>query len=207
MSVDTKNILLLSLTAITVVGGYFFLRYAYKVADSMPFTQEIVLIFLGTIATILITALLLNKQTAVEIQKEQNIKFLDLKANTYEDLINRIEEITIAKDVSEEDIVRMQFITHRLAIFSSPPVLEEFFNFLEALNMAVKDRHITVADSMKLSESLANLTVKIRQDLIGEADMSGHYDQEQIRALILRNSSESMEMARPELEDSSNSES
>ncbi len=40
----TKKMVLLLLTAVTVVGGYAFLRYAYGVTDSTPFTQEIVLI-------------------------------------------------------------------------------------------------------------------------------------------------------------------
>ncbi|WP_297439858.1 hypothetical protein [Sulfurimonas sp.] len=71
----TKKILYLLLTFLTLIAGYTYLRYAYKVTDSTPFTQEIVLIILGTIATVFITALLLNKQTEVEIEKEQSIKF------------------------------------------------------------------------------------------------------------------------------------
>ncbi len=188
----------MALTALTFVGGYAFLRYAYHVADRFPFTQEIVLVFLGTMATVLITALLLNKQTAVELQKEQNIRFLELKRKTYEDLINQIEDIVLSKNVTHEDIVRFQFITHRLAIASSPPVLEEYYNFLEALNAAARDKSISGEDPRKLSESLANLTIRIRADLIGEADVAGDYSREQIRGLILRNSDESMELTEGE---------
>jgi len=192
---ETRNIVLLFLTAVTFIGGYAFLRYAYKVTDTTPFTQEIVLIFLGTIATVLITALLLNKQTAVEVQKEQNIRFLELKKKTYEELINQIEEIVLSENITDEDIVRFQFITHRLAITSSPPVLEEYHHFLEALNRAAKDGSITGEDPRRLAESLANLTVKIRADLIGDADKTGTYSREQIKRLILRNSDESMELS------------
>ncbi len=188
----------MALTAVTFVGGYAFLRYAYHVADRFPFTQEIVLVVLGTVVTVLITALLLNKQTAVEVQKEQNIKFLELKRKNYEDLINQIEDIVLSENITDEDIVRFQFITHRLAISSSPPVLEEYHNFLEALNAAARDRSITGEDPRKLSESLANLTIKIRADLLGEADTEADYTQEQIRRLILRNSSESMELSENE---------
>jgi len=190
-----RNYFLMALTAVTFVGGYAFLRYAYHVADRFPFTQEIVLVVLGTVATVLITALLLNKQTAVEVQKEQNIKFLELKRKNYEDLINQIEDIVLSEKITDEDIVRFQFITHRLAISSSPPVLEEYHNFLEALNAAARDRSITGEDPKKLSESLANLTVKIRADLIGDADFEADYTQEQIKRLILTNSDESMELS------------
>ncbi len=195
MSTITKNTILLALTAFTFIGGYAFLRYAYRVTDTMPFTQEIVLIILGTVATVLITALLLNKQTAVEIQKEQSIKFIDLKTKTYEELINKIEEMSQATDLTHKDMISLHFITHRLAIFSSPEVLEEFQNFLEVLESRTRDRKISRDDSKILAESLANLTVRIRKDLIGEMDALGNYSQEQIKNMILRNSSESMELS------------
>ncbi len=191
-----KTIVLLILTSMTVIGGYFFLRYAYKVTDTTPFTQEIVLIILGTVATILITALLLNQQTAVDIKKEQNIKFLDLKTKTYEELIQKIENITISMEVTDRDLVNLQFLTHRLAIFSSPQVLKEYHNFLESLNYVAHDRKISVQDSITISESLANLTTQIRADLLGEADFLGDYSQNEIKKLILKNSSESMELSR-----------
>ncbi|WP_456431289.1 hypothetical protein [Nitratifractor sp.] len=72
MSPLRRQSLYLLLTLITFVAGYAFLRYAYRVSDSLPFAQEIVLIVLGTIATVFITSLLLNKQSAVEIEKEQS---------------------------------------------------------------------------------------------------------------------------------------
>jgi len=79
-----NNVLLLIMSASVFIGGYLFLRLAYHVADKFPFTQEIILVVLGTLATILITAMLLNKQTEVELQKEQSIKFIELKTETYQ---------------------------------------------------------------------------------------------------------------------------
>jgi len=193
MKRNDKRIVLLSLTALTVVGGYAFLRYAYKVTDSMPFTQEIVLIILGTVATVLITALLLNQQTAVEIEKEQSIKFLDLKANAYEQLLERIEEMSLASRLTKEDLTRLQFITHRLAIFASPPVLDEYHHFLEVLGKSSEDGTLT-NNSEEMADALAKLTVKIRADLIGEMDRAGAYTQHHISRLIQRNSDESEEI-------------
>ncbi len=189
----TKKLLLMLLTAVTVVGGYAFLRYAYGVTDSMPFTQEIVLIILGTVATVLITALLLNQQTAVEIEKEQSIKFIELKTKTYEDLIDRIEEMSLVEQIDSRDLIRLRFIMHRLAIFSSPEVLNEFHNFLRVLTDCVANG--TIQDnSTEISMALANLTIQIRKDLIGEMDITGHYSQTQIKQLILRNTDESLDL-------------
>ena len=197
MKPELKTISLLLLTALTVIGGYFFLRYAYKVTDSTPFTQEIVLIILGTVATILITAILLNQQTAVDIKKEQSIKFLELKTKTYEELINKLEQIVLSSSVSDSDLVHLQFTTHRLAIFSSVQVLKEYHNFLESLNEIAKDRHISLSDSMQLSQSLARLSAQIRTDLIGESDTLGEYTAGEIKGFILRNASESMQLSTP----------
>ncbi len=190
-ALTTKKLVLMLLTAVTVVGGYAFLRYAYGVTDSMPFTQEIVLIILGTVATVLITALLLNQQTAVEIEKEQSIKFIELKTKTYEDLIDRIEAMSLVEQIDCQDLIRLRFIMHRLAIFSSPEVLNEFHNFLAVLTDCVANG--TIQDNgTEISMALASLTIRIRQDLIGEMDDMGNYSQEHIKKLILRNSDESM---------------
>ncbi len=195
-----RRLLLLALTAVTVVGGYLFLRAAYQVAQPMPFAQEVVLVILGTLATVLITALLLNQQTAVEIEKEQNIKFIEMKTRTYEQLIARIEEMSIAGEVGEQDFIRLRFITHRLALVASPEVLEEYHAFLEALGKCAEDGEIG-RDSDVLSEALARLTVHIRADLIGEADaLEEDYSTSRIRGMILANSEESSELrveARP----------
>ena len=192
MQID-KRLLLLSLTALTVIGGYAFLRYAYKVTDSMPFTQEIILIILGTLATVLITALLLNQQTIVEIEKEQSIKFLDLKADAYEKLLERIETMSLAETVTPQDITRLHFITHRLAIFASMPVLDEYHHFLEVLGKSAEDGTLS-NNSDEIADALAKLTVKIRADLVGELDRGGAYTQKHISRLIQRNSDESGEI-------------
>ncbi len=183
----TKQFLYLVLTLFTLVAGYAYLRYAYKVTDSTPFTQEIVLTILGTLATIFITALLLNKQTAVEIEKEQSIKFLDLKAKTYERLLDLLEEISLSSDFSTEDVTRMQFVTHRLAIFSSADVLDEYNRFLGVLKEISKDGSLK-DDMPQLSEALGELTVKIRYDLLNERYSDKEYSKTQIKNLIANNS-------------------
>ncbi len=190
MSNIAKQFTYLILTLFTLVAGYAYLRYAYKVTDSTPFTQEIVLIILGTIATVFITALLLNKQTAVEIEKEQNIKFLDLKAETYEKLLDLMESMAEKSHFSEADLTKLQFITHRLAIFASPSVLNEYTNFLHVVSALSVDATFE-NDMQKLSEALGKLTIQIRFDLLGENQTQRHYSIEQIKKMIHKNSNNS----------------
>ncbi len=190
MSNITKQFIYLFLTLLTLIAGYAYLRYAYKVTDSTPFTQEIVLIILGTIATVFITALLLNKQTAVEIEKEQNIKFLDLKAKTYEKLLDFMENMAEKSQFNEADITKLQFITHRLAIFASPSVLNEYTNFLNVVSTLSTDATFE-NDMQKLSEALGKLTIQIRFDLLGENQIQKNYSVEQIKKMIRQNSNDS----------------
>ena len=190
MTTTARQFTYLLLTLLTLVAGYAYLRYAYKVTDSTPFTQEIVLIILGTIATVFITALLLNKQTAVEIEKEQNIKFLDLKAETYEKLLDLMENMASENKLKEADITRLQFVTHRLAIFASPSVLNEYTNFLNVVSQISKDGTFS-NDTEKLSEALGKLTIQIRFDLLGENQSQQNYSIEQITKMIKKNSNSS----------------
>ncbi len=193
MSNISKQMTYLLLTFFTLVAGYAYLRYAYKVTDSTPFTQEIVLIILGTIATVFITALLLNKQTAVEIEKEQNIKFLDLKAATYEKLLDLMEDMSVENKLTNDDITKLQFVTHRLAIFASPSVLNEYNNFLHVVSEISKDG--TFDDDQKiLSEALGKLTIQIRFDLLNENPSGKNYSFEQIKTMIKRNSDSSSDI-------------
>ncbi|WP_457673090.1 hypothetical protein [Thiolapillus sp.] len=191
MKTVRENLLYLFLTAVVVVGGYAFLRYSYRVMDQAPFTQEIVLIILGTVATVLITAMLLNKQTEVELKKEQSIKFIELKSDIYMDFISHIEQIILEKSVTEEDHVRLQFLTHKLAMVASPAVLEQYQQFLRVFNRSTRDESLDKQEGDAISSALALLTVKIRQDLVGELDAEGIYDMSTISRQVIDNARES----------------
>jgi len=58
---------------------------------------------LGTIITIMITAILLNKQTEVELKKEENIKFIELKTDIYIQLIDHLEQIFLDGDLDKKE--------------------------------------------------------------------------------------------------------
>ncbi len=184
-----NNLILMIFNSIVFIGGYFFLRLAYNMSDKVPFTQEIILIILGTIATILITAMLLNKQSSVELEKEQSVKFIELKTETYKDLIDTIEKIVISENITYKQLTQLRFHTHRLAIFASPDVLKEYRNFLDVFHDKVSsDKEISIDDADILSEALAKLTVFIRADLIGELDLQSGESSKTITQQIIKNS-------------------
>ncbi len=188
MKIKDKNFLYLSLSFLTLISGYFYLRYAYKVTDSTPFTQEIVLIILGTVATIFITALLLNKQTSVEIEKEQSIKFLELKTQTYQRLFDLLEDMTIVEKFTDEKLINLQFMTHRLAIISSPQVLNEYQLFLDKIKNIANDKSF-INDTVSLHEAIGKLSIKIREDIVNEKN--NNFSSKKIEDIIIYNYSQS----------------
>ena len=188
-----ENILYMIFTSVLFISGYIYLRYAYRVMDHLPFSQEIVLIILGTIITVLITALLLNKQTEVELRKEESIKFLELKSSIYLKFLDHLEHILLERSASEEDMTKLRFLTHKLAIVASPDVLHEYQKFVELFIRSTKDKTINPQESDEIAMALAKLTTKIREDLLREEDASSIYSTEEISDQILDNMEEIIE--------------
>ncbi len=182
-----ENIVYMFIALLLIVSGYIYLRYAYHVTDHLPFTQEIVLVVLGTIVTILITAILLNKQTEVELKKEENIKFIELKTNIYLQLLDHLEDIILKKSINQEDFIKLRFLTHKLSLVASPPVLIQYEKFVKILKESAQDRKIEVEETDVISEELARLSVKIRADLVGQLDEESAYTDKQISHQIMAN--------------------
>ncbi len=177
----------LILVTITFVGGYFFLRAAYLVSSDFPFTQEIILVFLGTIATIVITALLLNKQTEVELKKEENIKYIELKTNFYVQFLDYVEEMLSKPSVTKEDFMRLKALTHKLSLISSENFLEQYRHFLNVFLESSEDEYFSEMDINKISDELAKLCLEIRNDLLSEPGKKPIPLSKRVTKLILNN--------------------
>ncbi len=161
---DSSKYLLISLA--TFIVGYLFLRLAYNTTSNIPFAQEIVLLVLGTIATIAITAALLNKQSEVEMEKEQRVKIFDLKADLYFELIDFIEKIITKGKINNTDLIALEFLTHKISTIANPNVLKEYSQFLNTIKKTSLDKEITSLEQDELSNDLAKLCGKIRYDLL-----------------------------------------
>ncbi len=183
-----ENLVYMLLSIILIVGGYWFLRYAYKVADSAPFSQEIVLVILGTIVTIFITAILLNKQTEVELKKEENIKFIELKTDMYLQLYDHLEQIVLEGNADVKDKNKLRILANKLAIISSPDVLTQFESFLDKFADVTEDDVVGRGDTNILMDELAELSVYIRKDLVGDLDRRQGIDQKELAKQIIDNS-------------------
>ncbi len=188
-----SNVASFAIAAVAFIAGYLFLRLAYRVSDPMPFSQEFVLVILGTLTTVVITGLLLHKQSDFELSKELSIKYIDLKSQIYLELIKDIENLVGAHRVSARELNHLEFLTHKIALIGSPEVLKAYGVFLSNISQVVKDKDISEADSELVSRQLGQLSIALRQDLL--AQMNGGADEldEEVHRQIVTNSQQSIE--------------
>ncbi len=162
--------LYLIISIITFIVGYIFLKFAYTAVSDYPFVQEIVLVVLGTIVTIAITAALLNKQSEVEMEKEQRVKIFDLKSNLYFELIDFLEKVISKEEINTSDLISLEFLTHKIYTLANMEVLKEYTNFLKTIKESAKDKKINPLESEEIAAALTKLCTKIRYDLISKED-------------------------------------
>jgi len=146
--------------------------------------------------TVLVTAVLLNKQTEVELKKEENLNFLDLKKQIYMDLIDHLEDVVLSGEMSADDIIKLQFLNQKLALVADPGVLVEFEKFIRVFAQIAQDPDLDKRETNQLMSALSSLTITIRADLIGPLDQNEPFTSAQIAKQITANN-QSFELIAP----------
>lgn len=188
-----SNVTTFILAAVTFLAGYMFLRLAYRISDTMPFSQEFVLMILGTLTTVVITGLLLHKQSDFELGKDLSIKYIDLKSQIYLELIKDIENLVGAQRLSARELNHLEFLTHKIALVGAPEVLKAYGVFLSNISQAVQDKDISEADSELVSRQLGQLSIALRQDLLANMNGEGDPLETDVHRQIVTNSQQSIE--------------
>ena len=130
------------------------------------YTGEIAAAFLGGVITIIITALLLHKQTEVEMSKERNVRILDEKISTYNELIAIITSVLEEAKMTRGDKLKLQLVSQKLVQIASNEVLEAFSNFSRAIQGACKgDDEIDDKEIEEVLLGLQEVSLQIRLDI------------------------------------------
>lgn len=183
MNKITQNpIWLLSLAVILALSSFVVFRVFINQTIS-SYAIEITAAFVGTLLTIIITAILLNHQTNNELRKEKNVKIYETKVDAYTALMEKIEEILLKDEVDEKAPIQLQIIFQKLAFVAGINVLEQLKKFAEVFADASKDGRITKDERQRILSAFGALSVEIRDDL-GDHHES---NQEEIRKIIEEN--------------------
>ncbi|RJX70552.1 hypothetical protein D6858_02150 [Tsuneonella suprasediminis] len=168
-----------------LVFGYALYHELYVGASRFPFAQETILVFLGAVATIFLTAMLLNRQTELELSKEARVHLFDQKNSVYMAAIEKVAEIAAKRDPDPDLIDELRVIGHKLAVIASPEVIKSFQSVLDRLLRGLNDGNLTNADAEEVMHAVAELTLGMRSDMLDEI---GSAKNDTAQELIRRNS-------------------
>ncbi len=178
---ENRTVLIL-LILLTSAASYLTFRYLYGVSGDFPFTQEILLVFIGAVATVLITAVLLNQQTELELRKEGQVLLLDQKSATYSALVEHIGEIVEKGRMDAAELAELKVLNHKLAMIASADVIHQFSEVLRRLDEAVADDAISGSEQARIMRAVARLTYFMRHDLLGRIE--GEDDREVLSDIL-----------------------
>ena len=184
--IGNRNLTLI-LLVLTIVTGYLGFRYFYEVSGDFPYSQEVLLVFIGAVVTVLITALLLNQQTELELRKEGQVLLLDRKSSIYGALIEHVGEIVEKGAMNAELYADLRVLNHKLAMIGSAPVIRHFNAVLDQLDLSMRDQSIAAHEQDQIMRAVATLTYHMRRDLLGQI---GSEDDAEVLAYIRANNAD-----------------
>lgn len=151
------------------IGMVFLFRSMYLAEDTLPFAQEMTLIFLGAVVTIILTAALLNRQTDLELRKEGRVIILQQQCDIYMACIEKVAEIVETARHDAKLIDELRVLNHKLAVVASAGVVSSFEQVLESLQSGFADGTLSDGDGERVMNAVADLTIAMRSDVLHAA--------------------------------------
>ena len=179
-----KTISLVAAIAIAATAAYLLFRTVLN-ASEHPITFELFAALIGVSITILLTSILLRRQTAAELRKEENVMFLNQKMKVYNELIDQLYDIISKKNILEEDMIEIRLLNQKLTFIASQEVLLAFSKFSRIFASFALKEAIGNEEIDKLLLELSHMSLAIREDLLQNEPHTGD-DPETIRKAVLR---------------------
>lgn len=141
--------------------------------DVPSYAVEIAAALMGSLITVIITMLLLARQSESELLRERNVRLLDAKIKVYDGLIDAVKVIVRTGQVGPEQQLEIQMLNQRLSFYASTEVLRAFNAFAQTFARVAEDQKVTQFEQQGLLDVLGELAVRIRYDLASEEDRRG----------------------------------
>jgi hypothetical protein len=186
-----QNMILFLLAILLSLTSFLFFRFFLDQNQWVPpFATEIAAVLLGSILTVVITAILLNKQTETEMLKERNSILLAKKIEVYDQLMQEIEAILTSTEerIAAITVIKIQILNQKISFLASEDVLKGFHKFADTFSKAAKDSKFTQDEMDDLIQAISELSIKIRYDLASEEERLD-FDEKRLKDLIQRNTS------------------
>ncbi len=179
------------------IGGaaYLAFREMFVESEPVPFAREVVLVFLGAVATIYLTAVLLNRQTELELRKEGQVIILQKKNDIYMACIEKVAQIVETALHNDDLIDELRVLNHKLVVLGSSDVIASFENVLDTLISGLRDGKLNSEDGSNIMKAVAEMTSAMRRDILEEIAAG---NRRTTREAILRNSNRMQHLDRIE---------
>ena len=158
-----RDWLLYLVVAIVAVIGFLFFGVFFK-KDVPQYTSEIAAAILGSLITVIITMILLNRQSENDTIVQRNAEILKAKLDLYATFNEQVKRIMTNPKLDDDTELELQMLNQRLAYLASEDVIEGFRTFVETFN-EYSPNGLTRTEKVDLIKQLSTLSPKIRADL------------------------------------------
>lgn len=166
------NPALLVLAILLAAASYLFFQVLLS-GKASSFTSEISAAFLGSLLTIIITAIMLNKQSDVDMRKDRNSQMLEKKITIYKELMEKLGEILGSGNITKGNVVEIQMLNQRLAFIAHEDVVRSFTEFAELFaEYFAKGGKINDAEKDELLNASGKMSVQMRKDLLSREEIA-----------------------------------
>ena len=180
-----RDVAYVVLAAAVLIIGYAAFRYLFYAGEGAVFAQESILVLLGAVATIFITATLLNRQTELELRKEGSVLLLEQKSRIYMAAIETVADIVEGRHYDDELVDALRVLNHKLAVVGSGEVITAFHKVIEKLLAGLSEGLLGEEAAESVMHAIAEVTVAMRSDMLSEI---GSEIDAGVREAILSNS-------------------
>ena len=180
-----RDIVYMALAVSLLIVAYAAFRLLFYAGEGSVFAQESILVLLGAVATIFITATLLNRQTELELRKEGSVLLLEQKNAIYMAAIETVADIVEGRSYDEDLVDALRVLNHKLAVVGSREVIIAFHDVLETLLSGLKAGELGERAAEDVMHAIAEVTVAMRADMLSEI---GEEIDDTVRKAILTNS-------------------
>jgi hypothetical protein len=143
-----------------------FVIFSFYIADGKSqYAIEIAAAFMGGILTIIITGILLHKQTAVELERERNARIFEEKLNVYNKILEAIQSVLDEGTIDRKRKLEFQMLNLKLIQIAPQEVIGAFNLFADSFQKACKDDIITDQEIPELLIKLIDVCLQTRADL------------------------------------------
>jgi len=151
-----------------VLGVAIFLFFSSFFTDALPdYALNIAAAFLGSVITIIVTAVLLQAQSASELNKEKSIGVFNSKVQMYGDFLEFLNRITIDGEIDDKELLEFRSWAFRLSLVAGSVATMMISLFVMQLVVARHYRWSCVTEENRerwlewYSEAYPGVTVEI----------------------------------------------